>query len=262
MELTMIKKIIILSTLFHINTWSSPAKSLKNYDIDGDEKNKEFNIQLTSGKLDSMRFYKGDRTEIINQSAELVLKAVLDFGQKCNNEYKDKRKLSDKKTDCKYHNKNLIESVTSKDINQYQKDPNEIDRFIITRRIYNRDYFQYHELAKVYKVPLTENKFKYIVDTEMLSHQQAKLIYKNALEHESAMNTISSQYIIESLTPNKSKLTYIYISKTDHWLLNKSVAISQFFSAMAKSIDTFFKAIKSETLYLSQNQNKKVVIKK
>ena len=72
----------------------------------------------------------------------------------------------------------------------------------------------------------------------------------------SVVQNIETLYKIEEVSKNKSKLTYTYITTTDHWLLNKSVAASQFFDGMAKSIDRFFNAVSDETKILSKNEVK------
>ena len=142
----MLRLLLILS-LFTINAF---AKDYKNFEIDNDEMNSKYKIKLKSGKRKSVRFYQALREKTFNQPIEYVLKSITNFEEKCNNDYKDRRELLDKKKNCAHHNGNLVESKIFRKLKPYKKAENEVDRFLIARRIYNRQEFSHVDQAQIF----------------------------------------------------------------------------------------------------------------
>ena len=80
----------------------------------------------------------------------------------------------------------------------------------------------------------------------MLTDKQASEFINGPKTRSTVLKEIQSVYTIEEVSKTKTKLSYTYLTTTDHWLLNKSVAVSQFFDGMVKSINLFFNSVKTD----------------
>ncbi len=74
-----------------------------------------------------------------------------------------------------------------------------------------------------------------MVTQRMLGNSEAKKYVKNFIKKESAFLSAQSRYVLEEMGNKKTKLSYVYQSYTDHWLLNKSLASGEVFESMAES---------------------------
>lgn len=236
-------------------------------DYQKDQKKKsQYNLSLVSGKKDDLRFYQIEREEVFQHDIKSVFKSIINFDEKCNNEYKDRRKFINKTKHCKYHNSNLIESIIHKSHNKkFIKEDHEADRFLVTRRIYNRSEFSHIDLIKVFKYEIDGVSYMRITQ-EMLSDKEAKKYLKSPIRKQSAFKKTYGEYILTSVDGKSTKVSFTYSSETNHWLLNKSISVSEVFSNMAKSFDLLFQSIHTEAKVTSttdfmpniQSQNKVV----
>lgn len=194
---------------------------------------------MRSGKKDDVRFYEGRLDDVIDRPIEKVLERVLSFDKRCNNEHKDRRIYTDKKMDCPYQSGMLIESVIVKDLKKRKLEKNELKRFLVKRRSYNRGLYTYNDLIRVFRY-----KDGYKVTMTMLSDKEAKDYIDSPLEKVSVMQTSGGVYYITPVGKNKTRYNYIWTCSTDHWLLNKSVTVSSFFESMAENIRGEFNTLK------------------
>lgn len=241
--------IIILSVSF-----SSYAKKFKGFNVDSDELNKKYKIKLTSGKKDDVRLYHGIRVSTFDKPLEYVKQSITNFEDKCNNEYKKKRKLINKKKECRYHNGNLIESKIYKDLKKYEPLPNEVERYLVARRIYNRENFSHMDMIQVFEKLNEQGQKEVTIRVQMLSDKKVKKYMKPIVKRDSVFQDAYSEFKLTQVEENKTKLEYSYFSETDHWLLNKSVSVGKVFDSMAKSIDLLFFSIKKELSKIKSNK--------
>ncbi len=234
------KKLLVLALSF--STFASFQHDLKGYEVDSNKIDKEFNVTLSSGKKESVRFYRGIREEILPFSIEDVKNAALNFKLRCNNSYKDLRILTDKKYDCPYPSKGVVEAFIVKDLKSYQKESNEIERFTVTRRIHRRGDYAHVDLFKVYEIKEDGKRTIYVV-MKMLSDDEAKATIKNPIKRESVMLNSGAIFKFKEKAPDKTIFTYDYYSQTDHWLLNKSIAVGEFFDGMSRSFNRLFTSV-------------------
>lgn len=226
-------------------------------DFNIDSKDEIDGVSLVSGKKDDVRFYQGKMEMFLEKSIDDVLAAVLDFGGRCNNEHADRRKFWDKKRKCDQHNANLIESVViSKFEKPNKKQPELIHSYIVLRRIYNRELFQNYDLIEVYKNK-KDGLDSYTVKQRMITDDEAKKYMEKPLERESAFLASGGEFVMKKVSATKTKLSYTYHSKTDHWLLNKSIVSGRVFSAVAESLDILKDAIVglAEKAYLRRTRS-------
>jgi hypothetical protein len=202
------------------------------YEVDNKETHEKTKVKLISGKKESNRFYQGNLSKVYNKSIDRVLSGILNFAEKCNQELADKRVLTDKKTKCLYPNSNLVESKTYKITKEFKKKKNETDRYLMARRIYNRQSFSHIDLITVYESKNSSGNKVVNITQEMLTDKEAKkYIEKIPVEQDSAFQKATSA------------LNYYYASETDHWLLNKSVSVGKVFDSMGLSIGLLFESI-------------------
>lgn len=217
--------------------------------VEIDEKETINDVVLRSGKKGDNRYYEGTLVKTFDRDLESLKKAINSFDQRCNDEYKEKRKFSDKKKDCKYFNGNVIENIVHHKLKDYQKEANEIDRFLISRRIYNREEFSQTDLVIVYKT-MEDKKEVHTIFMQMIDKKEAKKYIDPLVDTESAFNRAQGTFKLTALEPNKTKLEYTYSSRTDHWLINKSIAAGEVFEKMAKSLNNLFGHLDKESKVL------------
>ncbi|MDA8792532.1 hypothetical protein N9N67_04760 [Bacteriovoracaceae bacterium] len=234
---------------------SSIKYKKKKFPIDKKSKNRKQNIKLKTGKTSDRRAYNGTVHQEVDAPIENILSAVLDFENRCNNEMKDKRKYHSKKKKCKYFNGNLVESkIIRSDKLKPNKEQNIKDQFIIIRNIYNRYAFTHADLITVFE-EIHQDKKRYRVKIEMMDDRKTKKYLKNKIERTSAFLNIEGEFVLDQISPNKTSISYSYVSVTDHWLLNKSVSAGTVMEKMESSFITLFSNIKIEasTAFVAKN---------
>lgn len=235
-----------MKILFFILLSSLSLVAFAEYSIDQKETIK--GIVLSSGKKDAHRSYLGKLTKELPYSLNLVKAAILLFSERCNNEYKDRRKFSDKKLNCKYHNDHLVETFTVSNIRSqdYFKDLSAF--FLLGRKIYNRGEFGYYELVTVRDSVNAKKQKNSIIIARMLDDEEVKYFTSPKFKKESAFDKSTSYFELTELAPDKTQLVYEYSAETDHWLLNKKVAAGKVFNSIANSIQTLVESIETEAL--------------
>jgi hypothetical protein len=220
------------------------------YEIDSQESRKKYDIELRSGKKDDVRYYEAKMTKVIDAPMKNVKESIINFDQKCNNDYSNKRKFTDENNKCKYHNPSLVESIIIKDINVKDLSENEEERFLVNRLIYNTNTYNHSDLIQIFNKSTSE----IVITHTMLESDEAKKYNAKAYEKDSAFDHSKGTFTLTSLSPTQTKLDYIYVSTTDHWVLNKSVSISKVFDSMTESFNHLFQSIKSGSSESSQKR--------
>lgn len=212
-------------------------------------------VVLKSGKEKSNRYFMGSSTKTIQQPLQYVMNGVLNFQEKCNNDYKDKREYTDKKTDCKYHNAHLVETLIIKDIHPtgWVKEANERERYITGRRVYNRGSFGYYELIQIFDGKNDKNQKTVTVVQRMLNDKEAKVYVNPKFKKDSAFDESIGTFTLTEINPHTTEVTYAYNSETEHWLLNKEVSVPQIFSTISQSINDLMVSIDKESSLQSRD---------
>jgi len=214
--------------------------------VEIDEKETVNKVKLRSGKRGDNRYYEGNLVRTFNTSITSLRDAILAFDQRCNNEYLDKREILPKDKKCKYHNNNVIENMVHKELKSYEKEENETGRLIISRRIYNREDFSQSDVIKIYEYKLNDKKVIKIT-MEMIDEKEAAKYIKPLVKTVSAFNKSQGTFLLTELSPGKVELDYTYSSRTDHWLINKSIAAGEVFESVAKSLNSLFDHLNTES---------------
>lgn len=206
-------------------------------------------IIVETGKKDSVRIYQGSVSKTYPFNLTTIKNSVVNFQDKCNNSLKDKRQFTDKKTPCKYHNENLVETLVVKNIKNsgWKKEEGEIERYILGRQVYNRGSFGYYELVRVYEGKNEQNQKTLKIVTHMLSDKEAKAYINPKFEKDSAFDRSVSTYVLTEVSPNETNFAYQYNAETEHWILNKEVSVPQVFASISKSINDLLKTVSAES---------------
>ncbi len=220
-----------------------------------DKTDKINGVSVQSGKDDSTRTYHGSISHSFPHSIETVKQAIVNFSDKCNNSYKDRRKYTNKNFICKYHNEHLVETQVIRKIKQkgWSKEPGEVDRFLLARQVYNRGSFGYYELVRIYETKNADNKKNIKIVQTMLNDEQVKKYTTPLFDKDSAFDISSSTFTLTEVSPSETSLSYQYDAETEHWILNKEVSVPQVFASISKSINDLVKTVVTESAIQSRD---------
>lgn len=233
---------------------SSAAISIDGVDLKDDKEIKGINV--SNGKKDDTRIFRGYALKEYTGSLDTVKAAVINFEEKCNNEFKSKRKFMDKNQDCKYFNKNIIESIVIKNHNyKGAKETNEKERWVVARMLYNRGNFNQYDLMVFYEYKNKLNEKVFEIKQSMLSDSEAKKYLDDPIKRESAFNYLAATFRLTEKPNQKVLFEYEHISKTDHWFLNKDMMVGQVYESVANGISDLLVSIETGTKTLAMKQN-------
>lgn len=193
-------------------------------------------MELSSGKKDSNRLYRLELKKTVSASPDEIIAQFLRFDERCNNAYKDKRKLTSTEKECTFHNENVVETkIHTLMDKKYNK------LLILERRIYNDDPY-----ANVDVVTVKKEKDQFVLKQRMLTDKEAKRYIPNPIERESVFHEVDAELILKPVKDKGTQVIYSYSMVTDHWLLNKSIAASRVFESLRKNTKLFIKSLKLE----------------
>lgn len=239
-----IKLIIILSLTLNISF-------AKIYDgIKLNEKKIINNVTLHSTLIEDTRIFHATSTKLVQRSISELIPIVIAFENRCNNDYSKKKTLLINHPRCKYFNQNLVESFPIKKIKKnYKKLPNEINRFLLHRHVYNRKETYYYDLIIVRKTKNKENQDQVIVSYQMLTDKQVREYMDNPVEKESYFQSAEGAYILTKIGKNQTSIELTYASKTDHWVLNSDLAVSTIYGKIAEGTSSALKTFEKGYIY-------------
>jgi hypothetical protein len=209
-------------------------------------KDQLYGVDLESSKHDQIRNYQASFKKVLPYPIDLVKKGITNFTDKCNNDLRGLRKFTDSRIECRYHNENIIESFVVTKVNQDASFEHFDQNILIGRQIYNRGSYGYYELAQIKNSVEGEKKIVSI-SVRMLSDQEAAKLTSPKLSKDSAFDKAQTQFTLKELGPNHTELTYVYTAETDHWLLNKEVAVAQVFASLSKSVTDLIQTVERES---------------
>jgi hypothetical protein len=220
-----------------------------------DKKDTINGVSVQTAKDDSTRIYQGSIFQSFPHSIDSVKLAIINFADKCNNSYKERRKYTDKNFNCKYHNEHLVETQVIRKIKQtgWTKEEGEIDRFLLARRVYNRGSFGYYELVRIYEKKNEDGKRTVRIVQTMLTDAEVKKYTTPIFEKDSAFDKSVSSFTLTEVSPSETSLNYEYNAETEHWILNKEVSVPQVFASISKSINDLVKTVVTESAIQSRD---------
>jgi len=222
----------------------NPAFGMLADNIKFDDTRTYGDVIVKNVKQGDFRVYHAELGSDIDSNFDTVLKRILAFDERCNNDYKEKRKYMDKTKDCAQHNDNLVESFIIRDLKKgHAVLDNETQRFLILRNIYNRETFQYYDLVTVQQSRNQQGKRKAVVIYRMLSDAEAQTYIEHPVKKNNVFNVIEGVYTIEELGDPKTSVKMSYTSQTDHWMLTSGFAAGIVSKNVAKGTSATLKSL-------------------
>jgi hypothetical protein len=204
-------------------------------------------VIVQSGKDKGTRVYQGKVTKTFSQNLDLIKHAIINFTEKCNNSYKNRRKYTSRAHQCKHHNDNLVETQILRDLkNGWKREKHEVDRFVLARQVFNRGSFYFYELVRIYEYQDSENKKVIKIVQTLLDDKEVSTFVDPLFKKDSAFEKTTSTFILTQLSDQQTLLNYEYLAETDHWILNKEVSVPQVFSSISKSINDLVKTVSTD----------------
>jgi hypothetical protein len=207
-------------------------------------------VKLTSGKKDSVREFSASANKKLPYSIEHVSRAIKNFSEKCNNYLRSKRVLLSKDVDCKFHNKETVETVVLKDLKKPL--PTSHEAFLLERQMYNRGQYGYYEMVEV-KEEKAADKKQIVISQRMLNDEEAATYTDIKFNENSTFKKGLVNYTLTEVSPNETTLEYSMHTETEHWLLNKELSIPQVFATISKSVNDLVNNIESDSRHQTRD---------
>lgn len=200
------------------------------------DKHDEINgVSLSTGKEDSTRHYKGLISKTFSHSLSEIKNNITNFTEKCNNDYKEKRTLTDESVDCKFHVDHLIESKIVKDLGN--------GSLLIARHLYRRGTYSHHDLVSITEAKNERGQATVAITFTMLTDEEVSKHLETNFKKDSYFSKSSETYILTSLGNKSTQVNYQFHAETEHWLLNKELSVPQVFASISQDVNDMFKSV-------------------
>lgn len=186
------------------------------------------NVTLQTGKEGSERHFRAFTKMELPFTTEAALEELLDFESSCNNDLSHKREHLSKDHHCKRFDRDVIENVVIKKIkNAKGLEAEEVTRFLVGRRVYNRGDYSYYELVRVFKKPQG-----YRVTLELLKDKAARDYLNPKLKFDYFFHQKNTEYLLSKKSDSQTELKLITEASTRNWFLNKAFSVGQVFQGL------------------------------
>lgn len=204
-----------------------------------------YNVGLKSHKENDVRKYIGSTFKNLPYGIDVVKKGITNFTEKCNNDYQSKRKFTDEKVTCKYHNDQLIETFVVSDA----KFPNDktTEQFLLGRRVYNRGTYEFYDLVQVKEGTNNLQQRTVTVTIKMLENDEVKQLTEVKMNKDTAFDKSEATFVLTEVSQGETSLQYQYQAETSHWLLNKEIIVPQVFASISKGMNDIVTSIEQES---------------
>lgn len=206
-----------------------------------DRKEKVQGITVESGKNDNVRAYRAHFTHIIPAPIQEVRAGIVNFAEKCNNQHRSRRQWISQDTSCAFSNEWMIETRMERNLKPHAPLMGETDRYVLSRRGYNRGSYQYQELVR----EMSYNNGDTIeIRQEMLSETEAgQWLVSAPLPFDHTFDRMNTTYTLKKLSDASTELSYDHRSETTHWLLNKELIVPQVLAGLSRGAKEVWKSV-------------------
>jgi len=216
-----------------LSTWAA--------EVQFDRKDKFDGVTVESGKSDDVRAYRATFTHIIPASIHDVRAGIVNFTEKCNNQFRSRRQWIGQDTRCAFPSESLVETRVERNLKARAPLQGETDRYILSRRGYNRGSYQYQELVREFAY---NNGEILEIRQEMLSQDEVKQwLVSEPLSHDYAYDRLTTTYTLRKLADKSTELKYEYRTETTHWLLNKELVVPQILASLGRGAKDLWKSV-------------------
>jgi hypothetical protein len=200
-------------------------------------------VRLSSHWEGETKVFSAEVEMIYEADLKTVAEGIENFDEKCNNEYRSKRKKMKWDDKCLYFNKNLVEAIK---IHNFNKDALKTDdlspEYLVWRNIYNRGSFAHYDVIKKKTTPEVM-----IISHEMINPEVIGKVLPKPTRIKSAFDYMKGTYKLIKVAENKTKVKYRYESKTSHWFLVRDFVEENVFENMSagtiQALKTITKAV-------------------
>ncbi len=219
-------KFFVIFTMISFNCFAQTKKTI------GD-------VRLSSHWEGETKVFTAEVEMTYEADLETVAKGIENFDEKCNNEYRSKRKMMKWEDKCLYFNKNLVEAVKISKFNKEALKTDDLNpAYLVWRNIYNRGSFAHYDVIKKKK---SDNEM--IISHEMVNPKIIEKVLKKPTRISSAFDFMKGTYKLIKLSENKTKVEYRYESKTSHWFLVRDFVEENVFENMSAGTTQALKTI-------------------
>ncbi len=181
-------------------------------------------ITVSNGRKGKDRIFLTDQTTMVKADISKVYDNITNFEKKCNNEYNGKREFTDKNRNCSFHNNDLVESKIIKKIKGgFVPEKNESERYLVQRHAYNRVHTYFYDLIIIKRYINPDKQQVVEVVHRAIPDSVTASYIDNYKKFDSAFHVMDGTIKLTNIAPSRTILNYKYLSKTDHWLLNKGL---------------------------------------
>ncbi|MCP4915057.1 MAG: hypothetical protein GY909_18205 [Oligoflexia bacterium] len=176
-----------------------------------------YDVTVDVSQKGDLKIFNAKAVGIFDASVEKVTQGIINFDDKCNNQKRSKRKYMKWENNCPFHNENLVEAVKVQKYNSERvknRYPHSV--FLLWRNINNNGKYSHYDI-----VTKEKNNDELKIVHQMLNGSEVKEIVTSPERTVSAFKFLKGTYIIKPLAEKKTKVVYIYESKTDHWFLKR-----------------------------------------
>lgn len=185
------------------------------------------NVTLQTGKEGSQRHFRAFTKIDLPKDAESVLADILDFESSCNNDFAHKREILQRDHHCKRFDRDVIENKVIGKLKDSSLKKDEVRRFIVQRRVYNRGEYGYYELVRVFK-----KADGYRVTLELLKGNAVHQYLEPQIEFDYFFHQKNSDFILTQKSETSTELKLITEASTRNWFLNKAFSVGQVFQGL------------------------------
>lgn len=198
-----------------------------------------YQVKVEAEAKGDLKVFKAIATNIFNASKDDVIKGIINFDDKCNNQRRSKRKVMKWEKNCSFHNENLVEAVK---IKEYRKglieEKYQGTLFLLWRNIYNSGKYSHYDVIR-----RNDNENETIISHTMLKPKEVKDIINDPVRTVSAFTHLKGTYKIKKLNDERTQVEYLYESETDHWFLKRDILESKVKSNIEKGTLLALKSI-------------------
>lgn len=207
-----------------LTTWAA--------EVQFDRRDKFHGVTVESGKSDDVRAYRASFTHIIPANIHEVRAGIVNFTEKCDNQHSERREWMRRDTLCAFSNESMVETRVERNLKENFYLMGETDRYVLSRRGYNRGSFQYQELVR----EVVQNNGGTIqIQQTMLSEEEARRWLVSApLRRDYAYDRLTTTYTLTKLSDMSTELKYESRAETTHWLLNKELVVPQVLASLGR----------------------------
>lgn len=203
-----------------------------------DRKEKLKGVFLQTGKDDDLRSYRGSTKRVFPYPSQLVLQSITAVSDRCNNRLSEMRELTSTTHACRYHSDHIIESFVEKDLKSgFTPDTDEVERFVVGKRIYDRGTYSFYELVQIFRSKDDTGRITHLIKTRMLNDAEAESLVTPRFQKSSTFESAEMDFILTDVSPTETEVRYVHRTSTNHWVLNKAFSVGQVFSSLTSSMN-------------------------